>query len=169
MSADISQEIMADKQTVEQYQGALSSALVAARDALIAKLCDALKKAANALESEIESERETAWNDIRNALEATPESASAELAELRVEVARLKAGGCARDQRTTQYCAEAAAMAKELAALREDKARWDALEAVPYGMEIIIYRSVSKCDSKPSIRKQVDAFIERESEESKTP
>lgn len=32
----------------------------------------------------------------------------------RAEVARLKAGGCARDQNTTQYCAEAAELAKEV-------------------------------------------------------
>jgi hypothetical protein len=30
------------------------------------------------------------------------------------EIARLQAGGCARDQTTTQYCAEAAALAAEI-------------------------------------------------------
>lgn len=34
------------------------------------------------------------------------------------EIERLRAGGCARDQRLTQYCAEAAAMQAELAACR---------------------------------------------------
>ena len=34
------------------------------------------------------------------------------------EIARLKAGGCARDQTTTQYCAEAAALAAEIRRLR---------------------------------------------------
>jgi hypothetical protein len=34
------------------------------------------------------------------------------------EIERLKAGGCARDQSTTQYCAEAAAMAAENERLR---------------------------------------------------
>jgi hypothetical protein len=34
------------------------------------------------------------------------------------EIARLKAGGCARDQGLTQYCAEAAAMAAENERLR---------------------------------------------------
>ena len=34
------------------------------------------------------------------------------------EIARLKAGGCARDQTTTQYCAEAAALAAEIERLR---------------------------------------------------
>jgi uncharacterized small protein (DUF1192 family) len=33
------------------------------------------------------------------------------IAELEAENERLKAGGCARDQRTTQYCAEAVQMA----------------------------------------------------------
>jgi hypothetical protein len=34
------------------------------------------------------------------------------------EIARLRAGGCARDQSTTQFCAEAAALAAEAARLR---------------------------------------------------
>ena len=34
------------------------------------------------------------------------------------EIARLQAGGCARDQTTTQYCAEAAALAAEIERLR---------------------------------------------------
>jgi hypothetical protein len=34
------------------------------------------------------------------------------------EIARLQAGGCARDQTTTQYCAEAAALAAEIEMLR---------------------------------------------------
>jgi hypothetical protein len=36
------------------------------------------------------------------------------------EIARLKAGGCARDQTTTQYCAEAAAFAAEIDRLRAE-------------------------------------------------
>lgn len=43
---------------------------------------------------------------------------SAEIAELRAEVERLRAGGCARDQGLTQYCAEAAAFAAEVERLR---------------------------------------------------
>ena len=47
----------------------------------------------------------------------------AEIDRLRAEVERLRAGGCARDQSTTQYCAEAARLAAEnekmRAALRE--------------------------------------------------
>ena len=34
------------------------------------------------------------------------------------EIERLRAGGCARDQRTTQYCAEASRLQAELAACR---------------------------------------------------
>ena len=34
------------------------------------------------------------------------------------EIERLRAGGCARDQTTTQYCAEAAQMAAEVERLR---------------------------------------------------
>lgn len=34
------------------------------------------------------------------------------------EIERLRAGGCARDQRTTQYCAEAAGLQAELDALK---------------------------------------------------
>jgi hypothetical protein len=34
------------------------------------------------------------------------------------EISRLRAGGCARDQGTTQYCAEAAALAEENERLR---------------------------------------------------
>lgn len=44
--------------------------------------------------------------------------------EARSEVARLKAGGCARDQRTTQFCAEAVALQERVKSLEEggDKA-----------------------------------------------
>jgi len=42
----------------------------------------------------------------------------AENARLRAEVERLKAGGCARDQSTTQFCAEAVALLAENARLR---------------------------------------------------
>jgi hypothetical protein len=46
-------------------------------------------------------------------------SLAAERDALRVEVERLKAGGCARDQGTTQFCAEAVALQAENARLRE--------------------------------------------------
>jgi hypothetical protein len=39
--------------------------------------------------------------------------------KLQAEVERLKAGGCARDQSTTQYCAEAVALQADNARLRE--------------------------------------------------
>jgi len=39
-----------------------------------------------------------------------------------VEIERLRAGGCARDQGTTQFCAEAAAMSKEIERLRAENA-----------------------------------------------
>jgi hypothetical protein len=38
--------------------------------------------------------------------------------EAAAEIERLRAGGCARNQGTTQYCAEAAAMADEIERLR---------------------------------------------------
>lgn len=44
--------------------------------------------------------------------------------ELRAEIERLRAGGCARDQTTTQYCAEAARLAAENEKLRAEVARW---------------------------------------------
>jgi len=46
-------------------------------------------------------------------------SLAAERDALMAEVARLKAGGCTRDQNTTQFCAEAVALQAENARLRE--------------------------------------------------
>jgi hypothetical protein len=40
--------------------------------------------------------------------------------EARAEVARLKAGGCARDQRTTQFCAEAVALQERVKRLERE-------------------------------------------------
>ena len=58
------------------------------------------------------------WVRLLAVLERNPESttvtlnrASAE--EMLHEIKRLQSGGCARDQGTTQYCAEAAALAEE--------------------------------------------------------
>ena len=42
----------------------------------------------------------------------------AKIAELRAEIERLRAGGCARDQTTTQYCAEAVGLAAEVERFR---------------------------------------------------
>lgn len=39
------------------------------------------------------------------------------------EVKRLRAGGCARDQKSTQYCAEAAAKENQLTAALEEIAK----------------------------------------------
>lgn len=48
------------------------------------------------------------------------------------EIERLRAGGCARDQRTTQFCAEAAAMQSEIERLRKELRAWqDAHRAHP--------------------------------------
>ena len=38
---------------------------------------------------------------------------------MRDEIERLRAGGCARDQRTTQFCAEAVTLQREVEMLRE--------------------------------------------------
>jgi hypothetical protein len=44
--------------------------------------------------------------------------AADEIEKLRAEIKRLKAGGCARDQSTTQFCAEAVALKAEIEKLR---------------------------------------------------
>lgn len=48
---------------------------------------------------------------------------SAELRKQDAEIERLKAGGCARDQRTTQFCGEAIKLQEENAKLQERIAR----------------------------------------------
>ena len=47
-----------------------------------------------------------------------PENITTTLREAADEIERLRAGGCARDQGTTQYCAEAAKLAAENEKLR---------------------------------------------------
>ena len=51
-------------------------------------------------------------------LKAEVDFLGAELAAAKAEIVRLRAGGCARDQGTTQYCAEAARMAADNGRLR---------------------------------------------------
>lgn len=46
------------------------------------------------------------------------EAIRSEVARMTEEIKRLQAGGCARYQNTTQYCAEAAEMSAEVAKLR---------------------------------------------------
>lgn len=45
---------------------------------------------------------------------STSRTLERELTVANAEIARLKAGGCARDQRTTQWCAEAVELARKL-------------------------------------------------------
>lgn len=59
------------------------------------------------------------------------------------EIARLRAGGCARDQGMTQYCAEAARLAEENATLRAALEAWDYAVRVNLTMEGPSYAGVS--------------------------
>jgi hypothetical protein len=57
-----------------------------------------------------------------------PQNMTIALREAAKELDRLRAGGCARDQSTTQYCAEAARLVEENERLRatlERIASWD--------------------------------------------
>lgn len=47
--------------------------------------------------------------------------AEAKLKEALTEIERLRAGGCARDQRTTQYCAEAVRIQAEIERIRKER------------------------------------------------
>ena len=66
------------------------------------RLNDAYRCQIGALESQLEGERETV------------DGLNEQLAQRGREIERLRAGGCARDQRATQYCAEATELAREL-------------------------------------------------------
>ena len=55
---------------------------------------------------------------LRDLAPVTNAETRAAMTEAAAEIERLRAGGCARDQGTTQYCAEAAAMAAENERLR---------------------------------------------------
>ena len=54
-----------------------------------------------------------------NTLKTEVDFLGGELTAARAEIARLRAGGCARDQGTTQYCAEAASFAELFAGARD--------------------------------------------------
>lgn len=51
--------------------------------------------------------------------EVTYDALRKRLAEAEAEIERLRAGGCARDQTTTQYCAEAVALQSKNARLHD--------------------------------------------------
>ncbi len=57
-------------------------------------------------------ERERNANNVANA--------DLQIAELQAEITRLRAGGCARDQHTTQYCGEMGRLVERLTALAEE-------------------------------------------------
>lgn len=71
------------------------------------------------------------WNLHSN----TALDAAALIESQAAEIERLQAGGCARDQTTTQYCAEAVAFAAEAAELRAEVERlkdpWRPIEEAP--------------------------------------
>jgi hypothetical protein len=58
---------------------------------------------------------------------------ASEFAALKLENERLKAGGCARDQRATQFCGQAVAMGKRIKEL-EARIDWLMLEYCPEEM-----------------------------------
>jgi hypothetical protein len=58
------------------------------------------------------------WHDWHPEIDMRAMKAEAELRRDAIaEIERLRAGGCARDQTTTQYCAEAVALAARVAEL----------------------------------------------------
>jgi small-conductance mechanosensitive channel len=65
----------------------------------------------------VPNETEQALNRQYDIYEAAREEYRKKIAEQAVEIERLRAGGCARDQGTTQYCAEAAMKDAEIASL----------------------------------------------------
>lgn len=87
------------------------------------------------------------------------------------EVARLRAGGCARDQRLTQYCAEAAEARAELAEARKDAERIDLLErCIRDGSYASIFNEIiTVCQhayrtigTGPAFRSAIDAALAKE-------
>lgn len=59
------------------------------------------------------------------------------------EIARLRAGGCARDQTTTQFCAEAAMLAKRVAELEAEVAAfrdpWKPISEAPRDGTLVLF------------------------------
>jgi uncharacterized small protein (DUF1192 family) len=80
---------------------------------------DANKQMARAVASAAEDNYRTYRESADKAMLDLPK-AQARIAELEAEIERLKAGGCARDQGTTQYCAEAADALRRLAELEAE-------------------------------------------------
>ena len=98
--------------------------------------------------------------------------AIAKIAELRAEIERLRAGGCARDQGLTQYCAEAVGLAAEIERLRA-ATQWrpiddEARNGEPYELltdngrvEIGYWHLASAAAARPDIGKRFPwAFID---------
>ncbi len=98
------------------------------RDKLIAELAqkaeqygketDARLLVISQLRAEVENLRKHAADDHDNI-----RLIMAQRDEARAEVERLKAGGCARDQKTTQFCFEAMQLAQQLTEARADAER----------------------------------------------
>lgn len=61
---------------------------------------------------------------IQSAIDAATAELANASAEKDKEIERLKAGGCARDQKTTQFCAEALEKDKRIAELEQMKKDW---------------------------------------------
>lgn len=49
----------------------------------------------------------------------------------------------------------------ELAKLRADNARLDTLEALPYGLSLMLHNREVKSEDAPSLRSQIDYFLEQ--------
>ena len=73
---------------------------------------DALRKRLAAAEEEL-----SIWKSVFP--DIAPERVMPDHSLLHAEIKRLRAGGCARDQTTTQYCAEAVALQSENARLHD--------------------------------------------------
>ncbi len=69
-------------------------------------------EASRRLERERDEWRKAAFEITRQANKSR-EEIERELDEARAEIERLQKGGCARDQRTTQFCAEAVSALRE--------------------------------------------------------